>query len=108
MTKITIPRRKADRKQLRVLAAKHTASLQFCVQFGGSQARLDARSEFEISRRSSKGGGEAGRCSVPTLIHTHEMFAKIWGLREAGNPDSFYSSSERKADPGPSPGTLAR
>ena len=48
------------------------------------------------------------RCSVPTLIHTHEMFAKIWGLREAGNPDSFYGSSERKADPGPFPGTLAR
>jgi hypothetical protein len=44
-----------------VLAAKHTASLQLLCTAGGNQARLDARSEFEISQRSLKGGGEAGR-----------------------------------------------
>jgi len=32
-----------------VLAAKHTASLQLLCTVGGNQARLDARSEFEIS-----------------------------------------------------------
>jgi hypothetical protein len=32
-----------------VLAAKHTASLQLLCTAGGNQARLDARSEFEIS-----------------------------------------------------------
>jgi len=37
-----------------VLAAKHTASLQLLCTVGGNQARLDARSEFEIS---PKGGG---------------------------------------------------
>jgi hypothetical protein len=37
-----------------VLAAKHTASLQLLYTVGGNQARLDARSEFEISL---KGGG---------------------------------------------------
>jgi hypothetical protein len=36
-----------------VLAAKHTASLQLLCTVGGNQARLDARSEFEIS---PKGG----------------------------------------------------
>ena len=39
-----------------VLAAKHTASLQLLCTAGGNQARLDARSEFEISQRSLKGG----------------------------------------------------
>ena len=56
MTKITTLRRKADREQLRVLAAKHTASLQLLYTVGGSQARLDARTEFKISQRSPKGG----------------------------------------------------
>jgi len=41
----------------KVLAAKHTASLQLLCTVGGSQARLDARTEFEISQRSPKGGG---------------------------------------------------
>jgi hypothetical protein len=39
-----------------VLAAKHTASLQLLCTAGGNQARLDVRSEFEISQRSLKGG----------------------------------------------------
>ena len=56
MTKITTLRRKADREQLRVFAAKHTALLQLLCAVGGSQARLDARSEFEIPQRSPKGG----------------------------------------------------
>jgi hypothetical protein len=50
LTKITTLRKKADREQLRVLAAKHTASLQLLCTVGGSQA---ARSEFEISQRWS-------------------------------------------------------
>ena len=56
LTKITTLRRKADREQLRVLAAKHTASLQLLCTVGGSQARLDARTEFKISQRSPRGG----------------------------------------------------
>jgi hypothetical protein len=56
LTKITTLRRKADREQLRVLAAKHTASLQLLCTVGGTQARLDARTEFKISQRSPKGG----------------------------------------------------
>jgi hypothetical protein len=46
-------RRKADRSK--VLAAKHMALLLVCM-VGGSRARLDARTEFEISQRSPKGG----------------------------------------------------
>ena len=41
----------------KVLAAKHTASLQLLCTVGGNQARSDARSEFEILERSLKGGG---------------------------------------------------
>ena len=52
LTKITTLRRKADREQLRVLAAKHTASLQLLCTVGGTQARLNARTEFKISQRS--------------------------------------------------------
>ena len=40
----------------KVLAAKHTASLQLLCTVGGNQARLDARTEFEILERSLKGG----------------------------------------------------
>ena len=40
----------------KVLAAKHTASLQLLCTVSGNQARLDTRTEFEISQR-----GEAGR-----------------------------------------------
>jgi len=38
----------------KVLAAKHTASLQLLCTVGGSQATVDARAEFEISERSPK------------------------------------------------------
>jgi len=38
----------------KVLTAKHRRSLQLLCTVGGNQARLDARSEFEIS---PKGGG---------------------------------------------------
>ena len=44
----------------KVLAAKHTASLQLLCTVGGNQARLDARTECKILERA-KGGGEAGR-----------------------------------------------
>ena len=40
----------------KVFAAKHTASLQLLCTVGGNQARLDARTEFEILERSLKGG----------------------------------------------------
>ena len=56
LTKITTLRRKADREQLQVLAAKHTASLQLLCTVGGNQARLDARTEFENLEPSPKGG----------------------------------------------------
>jgi hypothetical protein len=78
LTKITTLRRKADREQLRVLAAKHTASLQLLCTVGGSQARLDARSEFEISQRSPK-GGEAGRamqCTACCMTSFHPPLKK--------------------------------
>jgi len=41
----------------KVLAAKHTASLQLLCTAGGSQARLVARTEFKISELSLKGEG---------------------------------------------------
>src|SRR6266705_6692908 len=56
LTKIATLRRKADREQLQVLAAKHTASLQLLCAAGGNQARSDARTEFKILERSPKGG----------------------------------------------------
>ena len=40
----------------KVLAAKHTASLQLLCTVGGNQARLDARTEFKILEPSPKGG----------------------------------------------------
>ena len=46
---------------LKVLAAKHTASLQLLCTVGGNQARLDARTEFKNLEPSPKGGVEAGR-----------------------------------------------
>ena len=61
LTKITALRRKASKNK--VPAAKHTASLQLLCTVGGSQATVDARAEFEISERSPKGGGEAGRAT---------------------------------------------
>ena len=75
LTKITTLRRKADREQLRVLAAKHTTSLQLLYTVGGSQARLDAHSEFKISQRSPKGGGEAGRAIECSNVK--EPFAEL-------------------------------
>ena len=54
---------------LRVLAAKHTASLQLLCTVGGNQARLDTRTEFKILERSSKEGGEAG--------HAHYCNSKL-------------------------------
>ena len=61
LTKITALRRKASKNK--VLAAKHTASLQLLCTVGGSQATVNARTKFEISERSPKGGGEAGRAT---------------------------------------------
>ena len=55
LTKITTLQRKAAGSK--VLAAKHTASLQLLCTAGGNQARLDARTEFKIPERSPKGGG---------------------------------------------------
>ena len=40
----------------KVLAAKHTASLQLLCTVGGNQARLDVRTEFKILEPSLKGG----------------------------------------------------
>ena len=40
----------------KVLTAKYTASLQLLCIVGGNQARLDARTEFEILEPSPKGG----------------------------------------------------
>ena len=50
----------------KVLAAKHTASLQLLCTVGGNQARLDVRTEFKILEPSLKGGVEAGR--APSCI----------------------------------------
>ena len=44
----------------KVLVAKYTASLQLLRTVGGNQARLDARTEFEILELLAKGGVEAG------------------------------------------------
>ena len=66
LTKITALWRKASKNK--VLAAKHTASLQLLCAVGGSQATVDARAEFEISERSPKGGGEAGRATGCILL----------------------------------------
>ena len=40
----------------KLLAAKHAALLQLLCTVGGNQARLDARTEFEILERSPKEG----------------------------------------------------
>ena len=56
---------------MKLLAARHTASLQLLCTVGGSQATLDARTEFEISQRSPNGGGgEAGRAHHCTTSYS--------------------------------------
>jgi len=42
----------------KVLACSHSRSLQLLYTVGGSQARLDARTEFEIFAALAKGGGK--------------------------------------------------
>ena len=54
-------RTRFSRATKKVLACSHSRSLQLLCTVGGSQARLDARTEFEILERSPKGGVEAGR-----------------------------------------------
>ena len=62
LTKITTPVAK-------VLAAKHTASLQLLCIVSGNQARLDARTEFKILEPSPKGveAGRAHHCRLSFL-----------------------------------------
>ena len=53
---------------------------------GGSQARLDARNEFEILQRSPKGGGEAGRANectsfIPATLHPQAI--NLWLKRKS-------------------------
>jgi len=64
LTKITILRRLIAK----VLTAKHTASLQLLYTVGGNQARLDARTEFEILEPSLRGGVEASRAHHCILL----------------------------------------
>jgi len=45
----------------KVLACSHSRSLQLLCPVGGSQARLDARTEFKNFAALAKWGGEAGR-----------------------------------------------
>jgi len=45
----------------KVLACSHSRSLQLLCTVGGSQARLDARTEFKNFAALAKEGGEAGR-----------------------------------------------
>ena len=54
---------------MKVLAAKYTALLQL-LMYSGNQARLDARTEFEILERSPKGGykGMARTGRPPSLL----------------------------------------
>ena len=47
-------------KITKVLIAKYTALLQLLCTVGGNQARLDARTKFEILELLAKGGVEAG------------------------------------------------
>ena len=48
--------------------AKHTASLQLLCIVSGNKARLDARTEFEISQRSPKGGWKHAAVFVIGLL----------------------------------------
>ena len=82
LIKITTLWRKAGRKSARskVLAAKHTASLQLLCTFGGNQARLDARTECKILELSLRGGVEAGRAHRCTVIT--EISVKIAKRKE--------------------------
>jgi len=98
LTKITTLRRKADREQLWVFTAKHTASLQLLCTVGGGQARLDARSEFKISQRSPKGGGEAGRVNEciarpPPLANCRFAIVRGYFWRNCDRPSSAVSWS---------------
>jgi len=51
----------------KVLTAKYAASLQLLRTVSGNQARLDARTEFEILERSPK-GTQAGRARDSSLL----------------------------------------
>ena len=70
---------------VKVLVAKYTASLQLLRTVGGNQARLDARTEFEILELLAKGGVEAGR--APSCSSNY-----------AANTASFDVKSLRRGD----------
>jgi len=55
-----------DTVRNKVLTAKHTASLQLLCTVSGNQARLDARSEFEISKL-------VVRCTVRNMVRIVEL-----------------------------------
>jgi hypothetical protein len=56
----------------KALACSHSRSLQLLCTVDGNQAGLDARTEFEISQRSPK-GGEAGRAMECTVVFTPQL-----------------------------------
>ena len=61
----------------KVLAVKHTASLQLLCTVGGNQARSDARSEFKILEHSLRGGLEAGRAHSCSRRHSKTPNRKL-------------------------------
>ena len=74
----------------KVLAAKHTASLQLLCTVGGNQARLDARTEFE-NLEPSLGGVEAGRAHHCIKVRFFQFLVSFevgrslgWGARLGG------------------------
>ena len=73
----------------KVLAAKHTASLQLLCTVGGNQARLDARTEFKILEPSPKGGVEAGR--APSC-NCHQLYMAIVANASVCNRPSSTAS----------------
>ena len=77
----------------KVLAAKHTASLQLLCTVGGNQARLDVRTEFKILEPSLKGGVEAGR--APSCISTGNVVD-----REASHIQVIFNQFSKVAELG--------
>ena len=59
----------------KVFACSHNRSLQLLCTVGGSQARLDARTEFKISQRSP--AGRANECSECSKISNSVRAANL-------------------------------
>ena len=83
-----------------VLAAKHTASLQLLCTVGGNHARLDARTEFEISKPALKGSWSCTSLYCRNLALRQDLCQHLGP--SSGTVQPSTASTLRRSDKSPS------